>query len=520
MKKTIFLSFVTAAMMVSCSDDEHPDYDMFSGNVTLTVEPYTFDDGDTLAIPTNAENMIPFSWDNDEAIGIFQIAPTTNNQEKQVLKNGSGNSTRSSFDGTDWSLIRGNTYAAYYPYWNMLSEITYTDVPIDMTRQMQSGNNSFAHINESYDYMYAVANVPTGDSVNFDFNHVASVLMLELTVPDAASWESVTLTNDSDDNVFITLAAMNVATGEVTPKVTSSEIKLSLSNVGTAVSQNVLTLYLAVLPTTTGDLTVTAETYGKRSYSATIASKTLVAGKAYHIAADLKQNQSTGTENGYTWIDLGLPSGLKWASMNVGATSVTDYGNYYAWGETKAYGEEDESNARNYDYSRSYTKTYYDEATYKWSSDDIGNLFYKYTADTKTALDPEDDAATQNWGGRWRMPTHVEQMELLFKCYWEWTSNYDGSGVAGYIVYSAISASSRHSLSDTHIFLPAAGYRRYGSLNYAGKCGNYWASSLVGGYSYYAREFYFDWRRRDSNGFDCRRSMGQSVRAVCDVSKD
>ena len=529
MKKEILMSFVAVAMMTSCSSDEEfsNSGEKFNGNVTLTAEPYTFDDGDTRTTLTNTGSKIAFAWDDDEAIGIFPIAPTTNIQAKQVLKNGSGNSTTSSFDGAGWALMYGNTYAAYYPYQNMLSETPYTAVPIDMTGQTQNGNNCLDHIGGGYDYMYAVSDVPTNGNVIFDFKHVTSIIMLELTMPDVATWKSVTLASKDGSEVFTTSAAMNVATGTVTSKATSSEVTLSLNNVRTTASSKKLTLYLAVLPTTTGDLTLTVKSSANMPYTASITDKTLVAGKAYRFTSSLAPLfTSSGYENGYAYADLGLS--VKWATMNVGATNATGYGKYYAWGETKAYGETDQSNARNYNYAGSYTKTYYYWNTYKWSNDDEGKSFSKYTASTKTILDPEDDAATQNWGGAWRMPTYDEQTELLENCYWVWTSSYNGSGIAGYIVYAAKSPSDKglavyngntpssdYSLSDSHIFLPAAGYRFSRSLDDAGK-GFYWSSSLHDIYDDTACHMYFNSVERHINIFVNGRRSGRSVRAVCE----
>ncbi len=217
--------------------------------------------------------------------------------------------------------------------------------------------------------------------------------------------------------------------------------------------------------------------------------------------------------------------------MNVGATSVTDYGKYYAWGETKACGEEDTSNSTNYNYNspNSYTKTYYYWDTYKWCNGTETSLT-KYcedsefgTVDNKTVLDAEDDAATQNWGGAWRMPTYAEQQELLNNCYWVWTSSYNDSGVAGYIVYAAKSSSekgqfensantpsSNYSLTDSHIFLPAAGIHAL----YYGEQGYYSSSSLYESGSKFARFicFYPSYRFCDYS----LRCNDHSVRAVCE----
>ena len=533
------MSCVAVAMMASCSSDEELSNsgEKFNGNVTLTAEPYTFDDGETRTTLTNTGSNIAFAWDDDETIGIFPIAPTTNVQAKQMLKKGNGNGTTSSFDGAGWALMYGNTYAAYYPYQNMLSETSYKEVPIDMTGQTQNGNNNLDHIGAGYDYMYAVANVPTNGNVNFDFKHATSIIMLELTMPDATTWQSVTLKNKSGDKVFTTSATMNVVTGAVESKVTSSEVTLSLNNVSTTSSNKTLTLYLVVLPTTTGDLTLTAKTSTNKPYTATITSKTLEAGKAYRFTynpIEVAIYGGDGYENGYAYVDLGLS--VKWATMNIGATNATEYGKYYGWGETKAYGEEDTSNESNYKFNsgNSYVKTNYDFDTYKWCNGSA-NSMTKYctysnygTVDKKTTLDPEDDAAVQNWSGAWRMPTHTEMEELVNNCYWVWTSSYNGSGVAGYIVYAVKSPSdkgqavyngntpsSEYYLSDSHIFLPAAGCHHHWVFDDEGTGGRYWSSSLYEQRNHYAYDIRFSSDDRRSR-YEGNRYYGRNIRAVCE----
>ena len=198
-----------------------------------------------------------------------------------------------------------------------------------------------------------------------------------------------------------------------------------------------------------------------------------------------------GNENGYEWVDLGLPSGTKWAACNVGATSPEEYGNYYAWGETEP-------------------KTIYDWSTYKWCNGSNTTLT-KYntdsdygTVDDKTVLDPEDDAAAVNWGGAWRMPTDEEWTELRENCEWTWTDDYNGTGVKGRIVTSNINGNS--------IFLPAAGCRDYDDLNFAGDSGDYWSSSLCTGDPSGAWNVGFYSGYVDGDGYG--RCYGLSVRPV------
>ena len=215
----------------------------------------------------------------------------------------------------------------------------------------------------------------------------------------------------------------------------------------------------------------------------------------------------------HEYVDLDLPSGTLWATMNVGAESPEDYGNYYAWGETKAYGEEDTSNANNYSYSgnSSYKKTYYDWSTYKWCSGSSYNTQTKYntsssygTVDNKKVLELADDAAYVKWGENWRMPTHAEMQELYNNCTWTWTSL---NGKNGYKVSSKKDSSK-------YIFLPAAGCRTGSSLIFVGSYGRYWTSSLYESSPSHAWNSHFNSGDDISPDLGCGRYEGLSVRAV------
>ena len=186
-----------------------------------------------------------------------------------------------------------------------------------------------------------------------------------------------------------------------------------------------------------------------------------------------EEARKLNNHNGHEYVDLGLPSGLKWATCNVGATKPEEYGDYYAWGEIKP-------------------KQCYDDDNYT----------YKSNPET---LPLSADAANVNWGGKWRMPTRAEQDELRNHCTWEWTTL---NGIKGCKVISKKNGNS--------IFLPAAGYRYYDNLYNAGSYGYYWSSSLSTSSSLRAYFLYFSsddvvW---SSHG----RYFGQSVRAVCECA--
>ena len=118
-----------------------------------------------------------------------------------------------------------------------------------------------------------------------------------------------------------------------------------------------------------------------------------------------KESSPRGEIDGHEYVDLGLPSGLKWATMNIGANKMTDGGDYYAWGETS-------------------TKETYSGYNYLLAPDpqhpikDYATLKYTGVLDENDNLTPTYDAATQNWGENWRMPTKVDFEELINYCLW------------------------------------------------------------------------------------------------------
>lgn len=189
-------------------------------------------------------------------------------------------------------------------------------------------------------------------------------------------------------------------------------------------------------------------------------------------------------------VDLGLPSGLKWASWNVGASAPEDYGDYFAWGETEP-------------------KENYDWSTYKWCNG-TDNSFTKYcthssygTVDHKTVLDLSDDAAHTALGKDWRMPTDAEWTELCENCAWKWIAQ---NGVNGWLVTSNTNSNS--------IFLPAAGRRLGTNLGYVGTYGRYWSSSLNPEKPSQSKRVSFKSDEVKRNNYD--RTNGQSVRPVYD----
>lgn len=195
---------------------------------------------------------------------------------------------------------------------------------------------------------------------------------------------------------------------------------------------------------------------------------------------------------GHQYVEIG---GLKWATMNIGASKPSDYGLYFAWGDTQGYTAEQVGSGKG--------QKYFGWADYKHGN--TGMTKYNET-DGKTILEPSDDAAVANWGGSWRMPTTAEFQALGNAVNTAWTADYQGSGVAG-LVCTDIEDNSKT------LFFPAAGYCNNGSVGYVGFSGLYWSSSLDSNNRQYAYYLYFDsddalW------GINDRRFFGCAVRPV------
>ncbi len=195
--------------------------------------------------------------------------------------------------------------------------------------------------------------------------------------------------------------------------------------------------------------------------------------------AEVKSETSCPDSNHPHMIDLGLPSGTKWACCNVGAHSPEEYGNYYAWGETspKSWYEWD-------------TYAYYNSNTDEYVSigSDISGTSY--------------DAATANWGAPWCMPSRVQIQELLNYCSSTWTTQ---NGVNGRKFVGSNGGA---------VFIPAAGLHWGSGLHYAGSGGGYWSSTLDESDSGSAYELFFDSDFAGWGSYGGDRGDGRSVRPV------
>ena len=212
-----------------------------------------------------------------------------------------------------------------------------------------------------------------------------------------------------------------------------------------------------------------------------------------------------GEIGGYTYVDMGLPSGTLWATYNVGAELPSEYGDYFAWGETAP-------------------KSLYDKDTYKFFtgySDAVMSMsqYSKYVwdkrcgeQDYKLILEDVDDAATVNWGSEWCMPTIEQYAELDKYCkVWRKDIVVNGKTIIGAVVESCINGN--------RMYIPAAGWEA-GTMPNSYMSAWYWTSEVSEEANYRAKQMIvkFDDYILDTSQ-DSNREYGLSVRAVVKKNK-
>ena len=194
--------------------------------------------------------------------------------------------------------------------------------------------------------------------------------------------------------------------------------------------------------------------------------------------------------NGYDYVDLGLPSGTLWATCNVGAERSSDYGLYFQWGDTKGY-------AKDY-IEKSHKTKNFSWNDYKWYND---GTFTKY-AEEGDVLDLEDDAAHVNMGGDWHIPSPEQIKELLDNTTSAWTTS---DGVSGMTFTSKKDASK-------FIFFPAIGGVCEDTVLNSNRNGYAWSSMLSADFVDNGQYLYLN--SEDTGLYEDSRCSGCCVRGV------
>lgn len=494
-----FAAVLISGMLCGCSNDDVVQIENVK-EIKATLKEFKTEESLTrTAYNISEQSGFQTLWAAGDVLGIYPIG---GDQVSFPISDGVG-TTIAKFDGGSWALRGNYKYAAYYPFSTDCYTINQEAIPVNFVGQVQTGNNTTTHL-AGYDFMAAAATQPSSNgSVDLAFNHVGCFLRMQLTMPEPAIFTELTIT--AGNQVFSTKGVVNLsqATPSFSPVVTTKQLSLGLMDVRTTNANQEIVLYMMVAPDDLSDcsLSFCVKDNNGNKYSQTAAGKKMIANYAYSYALqlDAPATSISGSNNNHYYVDLGLPSGLKWATCNIGANYPDEYGLYFAWGEVLGSDSPDKQ---------------FGFSDYKWINGDMNSIIKYCTnsahgvVDNKTELDPEDDAARYNWQSTWRMPTKFEVDELITKCSWNWGSQNLVNGLMGTGPNGNI------------IFFPAAGYRNWQGLRYEGSVCHYWSSSLSDFDTTCSWNFYSDCNYSPMPEFiGSYRESGYSIRPVCVLSE-
>ncbi len=259
-------------------------------------------------------------------------------------------------------------------------------------------------------------------------------------------------------NASILLSDGKVGGKEEQSEAESDEITIPSGGTGTIVSWYVPQTIIADVSIDNAKLKAVVNGTDVTTIDAMKSYKNFTRGTAYYMQVSWDgttlyfSNEFCPDSNHPHIIDLGLPSGTKWACCNLGANIPTKCGYYFAWGETTP-------------------KPYFREYNYKWYKDGDDHNITKYCSnsdygivDNIVGLQLEDDAAYVNWGPEWRMPGTAQMNEIMNNCTSQWIKI---NGVGGYLFKSNI--------NNNAVFFPANGWYSKNGLQELENDGTYWS---------------------------------------------
>ena len=254
---------------------------------------------------TVSDSGLKFAWAEGDQIGVY---PTAGTQIAFTIKSGAGQNS-AYFDGGAWALRDTETYASYYPYDVDNAARSNAEIRFSYEGQCQTGNASLAHLG-THDLMATNATNAVNGELVFQFKHVNSVVQLNLTVPVATSFN--TLTVRCDEEIFAKVANLDLSGSEYVYSIyePANQMTLALTDVASTEANKVLTFYMMLPPVDMAgkSVYVVLRSEDNKVYQGQLPSKTMKQGKAYRFSATLKdvtmssQIQSPGFGNSDTEI--------------------------------------------------------------------------------------------------------------------------------------------------------------------------------------------------------------------------
>ncbi|MBQ7741916.1 MAG: hypothetical protein IJT90_03190 [Bacteroidaceae bacterium] len=521
MKLSIFnytSSIVLAlVLLASCSSDDFiSDLQQQQSNepnivsATMTVDDFE-GDAQTPNLKTNITAEGKFLWARGDQVGVW---PTLEDDEEptssQVLftvTEGAGTAS-ATFTGSGWGLLHNRTYYAYFPY-------NAQALSNKVTNNYQSGlnqmfNNMSLHIGVN-DFMYASATTPDeGNEAHFQFHHMGSIMRIVIKLPAKAAstvFKVLTLKTADGKKVFPLQVTFNPVDPEPveTPVTSTSTLTLNLGMSGNGfkpTSNTITAWFLTGATDLTGTDIHVSLSNATDTYSGTFTGKLQQAGHARTYTVTAEEGEIAAD-----YVDMGTD--VMWARCNLGAESLENFGNFYAWGETTPYytslditetGSSAVFNSVKWAEGRT--------AGYAWSNyfdatSSSGSSFKTYTK-ANQVLALKDDAANVALGGKWRMPTTEEVVELYNVCTLQ---NATVKGVRGVLFTSTITGNT--------LFIPGNGHfsgTTYNSTNSY----RLWSSTLCSGNQAYGWYNTYSSPDNENMQYKGERNRGWGIRPVFD----
>ncbi len=447
MKKFLFgILAVSALTLSSCSEDNDTLNNVVSGATTGkgdSSEKVSFtaaieqNDGSTRTTVDIANGTGTIKWATGDAISVLNTGGTFDNF---TLTAGAG-STTAIFEGNFTEGTEAGAMAVY-----PAGAHKYEGGTLTVNLPATYGSTETEYTPNTNVLM--LAQMSGGEEIYF--KHLGGVLYFDVKVPAGST--SVSFTGKGICGDFtVDMSGEN----PVIAQKADAEEQTVTYRFKAFETEKTVTFYI---PVPTGDyeefkIDVATDTKGGGGYAKFVAAKTLE-------RRTIAKLQSLTDVALYEWVDLGLPSGTLWATCNVGATSTTEYGNYYAWGDTEAMTSPAGADWAVYKFGNFNTLTKY--VLKKYSSYGDGGYY-----DDNTVLDNGDDVAVAEWGGKWHMPTYEEMEELMDNTTSILTTK---DGISGFELTSNINSNK--------VFFPAGGLYADGEVSDLGTIAIYWSSTL------------------------------------------
>lgn len=464
MKKIGFLFLGLTAILACSKTEQLPSQSLLANTFGVRVHDFTSDV--STKVTTTSYNSTTFNWQKNDKIGVFPLTVDNRQQTTQLgcsLQSGEA-SQQATFKGTGWGLICNGEYkyASYYPY----SEENREDaIKVSFPANLAVINDYTGHI-APYVSMYAPAITPSDvESASFDFYQVGALAHFVIDAPVGVQYTKLVIS--TSDSVFTTKGTYNLKAltsskekPKISPTKRANTIGMSLNT--TLAEGKQLNLYFIMAPAQLAGKTLNFKLFdgNNNKYTGTRDCRTnQESGKIYKYSVTLAEEKKTEEFNPNTIeaVDLGHPIYL-FAPFNLGATSIEETGDFFAWGEVKS--------------KKTFTKDNYalSESPDKALKDTLIN------GKTYKVFKPKYDAAAQIWKNDWMVPDYNEINEFLQnQCAKEWVTI---NGTQGWKCYKK-----GDKTKSTWIFLPATGIKDGNNVSNT-HLGYYW-TSLCNGSTYF-----------------------------------